>query len=49
MLGGIDATDFDVELVATVAGGDDDGLAGKGSQWFQDCFVSVQILGHSKF
>lgn len=31
VLGGIDTTDFDVELVAAVATGDDDGLTGKGS------------------
>lgn len=31
VLGGIDATDFDVELVAAVTGADDDWLTGKGS------------------
>ena len=36
VLGGIDASDLDVELWATVAAGDDDGLLCEGSEGFED-------------
>ena len=36
VLAGVCATDFDVELVATVAAGDVDGLTGKGAERLQD-------------
>lgn len=36
VLGSVGATDLDVELVATVAGGDDNGAANEGAEWFED-------------
>ena len=41
VLGGIDASDFDVELWATVARADDDGLAREGSEGFEDLFAQL--------
>ena len=39
VLGGIDTSDFEVELWGAVAGADDDGLACEGSEGFKDFFA----------
>ena len=41
VLWGIDASNLDVELWATVAAGDDDGLAREGSEGFEDLFAQL--------
>ena len=41
VLGGIDASDFEVELRATVAGADNDRLAREGSEGFEDLFAEL--------
>ena len=41
VLGGIDASNFDVELWASVAGADDNGLACEGSEGFEDLFAEL--------
>ena len=41
VLGGIDAPNFDVELRATVAGADDNGLARELAEGFEDLFAEL--------
>lgn len=41
MLGGIDASDLDVELWATVAAAADDGLSGKGAEGLEDLLAQL--------
>ena len=41
VLGGIDASDFDVELWATVAGADDNRLARELAEGFEDLFAQL--------
>ena len=41
VLGGVGATNFNVELVAAVAGGDDDGAADEGAKGFEDYLAEL--------
>lgn len=41
VLGGVGATNLDVELVAAVAGGDDDGATNEGAEGFEDLLAEL--------
>ena len=48
MLRSIGATNFDVELIATVAGADNDGAADEAAEGFKD-FLAELLQGGNKF
>ena len=45
MLGGVGATNLDVECVATVAGADDDGAANEATEGFEDFLAELLQRG----
>ena len=45
VLGGVGATNLDVELVAAVAGADDNGTANKGAERFKDLLAELLQRG----
>lgn len=46
MLGGVGATNLDVELVAAVAGGDDDGATDEGTEGLVDFLAKLLQNGN---
>ena len=45
MLGSVGSTNFDVELVATVAGADDNGAANEAAEGFEDFLAELLQRG----
>ena len=41
VLGGVGATNFNVERITSVAGADDNGLAYEGTKWFQNLLAQL--------
>ena len=46
MLGGVGATNLDVELVTAVAGGDDDGATDESAEGFEDFLAKLLQNGN---